>query len=147
MRRTLLAAVAVTLIFGTSLQAHAAAGPTTLLANGNIRVEIHVDDHGLYGLDGAIGMSALLTRTADGLPLAGRMIEFSAGEQWICTAQTKVNGFASCSREVWAQDLLPIALANGYIARFAGGAGDAASTRRGPFVALLVNGTDIVPPR
>lgn len=43
------------------------------------------------------GVSATLTRTATGAPLAGQTLTFKAGSSVLCTAQTNSTGTASCS--------------------------------------------------
>ena len=62
-------------------------------------------------------LSATLTRSDDGTPLAGQTIAFSASGTSICSATTNAGGVASCSG---VGALIPIVLNAGYTASFAG---------------------------
>ncbi len=76
-------------------------------------------------------LSARLTRTDDGTPVAGQTVRFSAGGSPVCSATTSASGVASCSGLGAA---LAIVLNGGYTATFAGTASFGASSGRAGLV-------------
>jgi hypothetical protein len=60
--------------------------------------------------------SATLTRTTPSGPVAGKVIQFSAGGRPICQATTNASGVAACS----GAEVVSILLAGSYTATFAG---------------------------
>jgi hypothetical protein len=69
-------------------------------------------------------LSATLSRTSPSAPVAGKVIQFSAGGTPVCQATTNASGVATCS----GGGLLGLTLAGGYTATFAGDAYYAASS-------------------
>ena len=80
---------------------------------------------GIYGFS----LSATLTRTDTGAPVAGKQIKFLAGSTPICTATTDDHGLAACNG---MPNAVGIVLNQGYTANFAGSADYAGSSAAAP---------------
>ena len=81
------------------------------------------------------GISARLTRTDNGQPIAGQTIVFTAGGATLCTATTDANGTASCNSLL---ALLTAVLNLGYNATFAGNGAYLPSSAHGKLIDLTI---------
>jgi hypothetical protein len=83
-------------------------------------------------LNVTLPFTATLTRTATGLPVAGKPVRFLAGASPACNATTNAQGVASCTYTL--SSLLGVVLGLGYSAVFDGDGEYAASSGRGSLV-------------
>jgi IPT/TIG domain-containing protein len=97
--------------------------PTTVTAEPAV-VQVAGLQLNLFGLHATL-------RDADGNPIAGKSVAFTAGATAICSAPTNSAGVASCGGTASA---LQIVLANGYTASFAGNSTYAPSSGHGALI-------------
>ena len=120
-----------------SFTAHDRAGATSVaqvqLSITHVRkaTTLQASSAALHGAN-AGQVSATLTRTSNGLKLAGKKITFSAGANTICTATTNSQGVAKCGGSAWTL-VLPLTQRS-YQADFAGDSDYLASSGTGALV-------------
>jgi hypothetical protein len=94
----------------------------------------------VHTISRTVSMSATLKRTDTNTPLSGRTVFFGTNSALVCAAVTNASGVAACTGPLTGS--ATTALANGYVATFAGDADTQSSSAAGRLTAVA-NSRDI----